>query len=334
MGSAKRYGLAVWIGAVALVSGTVAAGPKLEVPKPEIDFGVVAPGDPVKARFELRNVGDAPLQILKADPGCACTVADHPKSIAPGAVGFIDATLDTSKLRGEVGKGILVDTNDPSQARVVLTMKGAVISSTTLLPDDKIYLDNLHPDGVVQRRLVRGNPLDKGTLAIRQLQSSAPWLAVSARRLDAPLPETMGLPASRDGDWLLEVGVTGQIPYGAQSEKVTFVTGMERQPQVEIPVYARLLPPVNLASQTLVLEGDPSQVQETLVLSVRHGLEDQELRVESEPEALEVELEPAGGRSYKAHVRWAGARRENGTIRFRINGETYPVAVEWADATR
>jgi hypothetical protein len=335
MRSARNYGFALGIAATATWVGVVSAAPRVEVAKAEIEFGVVAPGDPVKARFELRNTGDETLEILKADPGCACTVAEHPKTIAPGAVGYIEASLDTSKLRGEVGKGIVVDTNDPQNLKVVLTMKGLVMSSAMLLPEDKVYLDNLNESGILERRLVRGNPLDKGVLEIRGITTSAPWLDVTARKLDRPLPEEIGLPPSREGDWLLEIRVRpGEMPYGARSEKVTFDTGLVRQPKLEVPIYARLLPPVNLTSQKLVLAGDdPAKAHETLLLSVRHGLAPEDLKVEAEPAALRVELEPAGGRNYKAHVRWAGTRRENGTIRFRVGEETYPVSVEWGEAT-
>jgi hypothetical protein len=335
MRSATWYRLAVWAVSTAAATGLVLAASRVEVSKELIDFGVVSPGERVSARFELRNAGDAPLEILKADPGCACTITEHPKTIAPGKSGYLIASLDTSRLRGEVSKGITVTTNDPVRSQLLLTMKGAVISSATLIPDDQIYLDNLTENGTLQRRIVRANPLDKGELDIRGIESSAPWLRVTARELDGPLPEDMRLPPSREGDWLLEITVQGEIPYGAKSERVKFDTGLARQPRVELPVYARLLPPVNLSSQTLVLAGDdPTQVEETLVLSVRHGLPAEELRVEAEPEALRVELEPSGGRTYKAHVRWAGAQREKGTIRFRIAGETYPVAVEWGEATR
>ena len=50
-------------------SVTLAAGPKMEVLKKDVDFGQVTRGEQLEAVFEIKNSGDEPLRILKVKPG-------------------------------------------------------------------------------------------------------------------------------------------------------------------------------------------------------------------------------------------------------------------------
>jgi len=46
-----------------------AKGPKLELLVRELDFGDITRGQTVEASFELKNVGDEPLKVVKVKPG-------------------------------------------------------------------------------------------------------------------------------------------------------------------------------------------------------------------------------------------------------------------------
>jgi hypothetical protein len=59
---------AALIGAV-VCPGVSARAPRLQVKNEVIDLGTLEMGDPAEVRFELRNVGDAPLTIYSANPG-------------------------------------------------------------------------------------------------------------------------------------------------------------------------------------------------------------------------------------------------------------------------
>jgi hypothetical protein len=58
-----------------------------------------------------------------------------------------------------------------------------------------------------------------------------------------------------------------------------------------------------------------------------------ELQVVAEPEVLSVELEPTGGRFYKAHVSWEDGELTEGAVVFRIGEEQLRVPVTPAAAT-
>ena len=80
------------------------------------DFGVVNKGQRVTHEFQIRNDGDAVLQITEVRPSCGCTVADFDRTVAPGATGKVKATVDTRNFKGGIAKSVRVFTNDPCQS--------------------------------------------------------------------------------------------------------------------------------------------------------------------------------------------------------------------------
>lgn len=100
--------------------------PKLFLDSNVYNFGNVPLGQPVSVTFEIKNTGNAPLLITKAEPTCNCTLVDYTKTeIAPGATGFVKATYD-AKMMGKFDKRIFVFTN-AFEGEMDLILKGEVI---------------------------------------------------------------------------------------------------------------------------------------------------------------------------------------------------------------
>jgi hypothetical protein len=67
----------------------------------EHDFGDIAPGDEVGARFGFKNTGDGLLLIERVITGCGCTVAQYSeKPLKPGESGFVEIIFDSRGKRG------------------------------------------------------------------------------------------------------------------------------------------------------------------------------------------------------------------------------------------
>jgi hypothetical protein len=78
----------------------------------EHDFGTVKEGQVVEYTFAVKNTGQAPLLIQKADPSCGCTVPDWTKDPIPvGGTGFVKAKFDSSGKSGAQNKTITVTAN-------------------------------------------------------------------------------------------------------------------------------------------------------------------------------------------------------------------------------
>ena len=100
--------------------------PKLWMETNTYNFGIVPLGTPVSITFEIKNTGNAPLSITKAEPSCQCTLVDYTKTnIAPGETGFVKATYDAA-IMGKFDKRIFLFTN-AYEGEMDLILKGEVI---------------------------------------------------------------------------------------------------------------------------------------------------------------------------------------------------------------
>lgn len=100
--------------------------PKLWIESNVNNFGNVPLGIPVSVTFEIKNTGNAPLILNKAEATCNCTLVDFTKTeIAPGEKGFIKATYD-AKIMGKFDKRIFLSSN-AYEGAMDLILKGEVI---------------------------------------------------------------------------------------------------------------------------------------------------------------------------------------------------------------
>ena len=85
--------------------------PEIKWSKETYDFGKIKQNKPVTVEFELTNVGNAPLLIVKVEPACNCTTSDYTKSpIMPGQKGVVKVSFDAKNL-GNFSKSVNVTTN-------------------------------------------------------------------------------------------------------------------------------------------------------------------------------------------------------------------------------
>lgn len=106
------------------VAASSTASPKAVVTKLEHSFGVVKPGTPLNHKFEIKNAGDARLEITNVAPSCGCTTSDYDKAIEPGKTGQVTLSIQkTDGYKGEVVKTATVTTNDPDHPTFTLTLR-------------------------------------------------------------------------------------------------------------------------------------------------------------------------------------------------------------------
>jgi hypothetical protein len=111
----------------AKVKGKMAA-PKMELASPDHYFGAVKAGTPLTHTFEIKNGGDAPLEIKSVAPGCGCTTSDFDKVIEPGKKGKITLEIkNTEHYKGEVSKTATVTTNDPEHQSFQLILRASFV---------------------------------------------------------------------------------------------------------------------------------------------------------------------------------------------------------------
>ena len=329
---ARVTALAAALAWAALSGATAEAtdhGPRLRVSQTLVDLGVVQVGSPAEARYSLENTGDAPLEILSVESGCKCAVVDHDPLVAPGSVGFVRARLDTTELQGEVTKGIYVKTNDPKQPQLMLTFKALVVSTVELLPQRVIYVREREGEGAVGRLLVRPLPAVADAFAVKDLTPSSSRVVATAERVDHARPRAGGLPEARAGDWVIEVRLRPGAPrVGPLREKVSFHTGIERQPQITFEVESTLEAPLSVSSERVMLVPDQAgQAVGTLFVSVRPGLDPAALAFTASPASIEIEGKRVAERMLKLVLRRSGPCQAAGTLALRLGQESVELPV-------
>jgi Protein of unknown function (DUF1573) len=208
-----------------------AAHPKAVVVQPIKDVGSVAKGDKITQDFEIRNDGNAALEITDVKPACGCTVANYDRTIAPGKTGKVHVVVETGGFSGPVAKGVTVFTSDASNPRVELTVRAKIDPYIAVKPGFARYTivkDEAKEGTIVQTLWTPdGSPMD-----VVKVDSPWPYLAVSFREAQ----EGERLPDVKFKQWRVETKLSSDAPVGPLAGMITVHTNHAKQKLVEIPV--------------------------------------------------------------------------------------------------
>ncbi|MGQ9649047.1 MAG: redoxin domain-containing protein [Phycisphaerae bacterium] len=205
--------------------------PKVEITEPKHDFGKVWVGDRLEHAFNIRNVGDAELKILAVKPKCGCTTpAGYPKTIAPGASADFLFRLNADRYRGDYSTTIDIDTNDPVNRTVHLTLAVHMQHHLEANPSFVLF-DKLRPDASAQTTVMLTNKTDKE-------------LKLSTRGL---------LPAMQVFTWELKEITPGKTYQLLVSAKPPY-PGKRNQQTIEIDLGIQGIPAVRIPCTAVVPE--------------------------------------------------------------------------------
>jgi len=208
-----------------------ATHPKAVAVQPIKDVGSVPKGDKITQDFEIRNDGNAVLEITDVKPACGCTVANYDRTIAPGKTGKVHVVVETGGFSGPVAKGVTVFTNDASNPQVELTVRAKIDPYIAVKPGFARYTivkDEAKEGTIVQTLWAPdGSPMD-----VVKVDSPWPYLAVSFREAQ----EGERLPDVKVKQWRVETKLSSDAPVGPLAGMITVHTNHAKQKLVEIPV--------------------------------------------------------------------------------------------------
>ncbi len=124
---------------------SIAAAPAITVNgKTTVDFGSYPANESKVAKFQLTNQGDVPLHIGNIRKTCGCSEARIDKKLlSPGATTVFEATIKAESISGPYVKAIYVESDDPRQRFLRLTLAGNAVPLIKVLPRDNLYLGSL-----------------------------------------------------------------------------------------------------------------------------------------------------------------------------------------------
>ena len=212
-------------------AGTLSAQPKAVVPASVYDFGDVQRGDVVSHTFEIKNEGDATLEITRVRTTCACAVTEHDASIEPGQTGRLSVELNTELLNSNAQAQAIVLTNDANNPKLTLTVKANSI--TTLGVDPGFFRYRVHQkfpgDGRVSQTVWA---VDGAEFAVTSVESENPNFTFDFEEAaeDERRPNTLG------SQWRVHAYLNNQAPVGPITGYVKIRTNHPKQQVASVPM--------------------------------------------------------------------------------------------------
>lgn len=236
---------------------TAHAAPKISCEKPVFDFGSRDASEVVNHTFELKNTGSTYLLITAVRPACGCTIAQLDKSvIQPGETSKLGAQLSLAGRGGEIQKPILIESNDPANPALQLSIKGKVATEFAIVPSILTLRQSAPdqpPSGTVQLTSV-GRPF-----GINRIESSDPSIRVRAD----PMPGGRSQQISASLEKLPESD--------PQSFQLTIRTDNPRAPTIDIPAVVVLEKNILANPGKIFIPSGEVSLRKTVIIKVTSG---------------------------------------------------------------
>ncbi len=282
--------------------------PKIRFDQPDHDFGEVEAGDEVEHTFGFENAGDDLLSIEKVLTSCGCTGAlVTEKEIPPGGSGEIKATFDTKGFQGAVKKGLTVETNDPENRLVRLTIGGNVVSEVTVEPR---YLEweTLRPGDSPRPKKLSIRFLKGRGLRLEKIRSESPSVVLTKKSED-------------ENRAVYSVSLAEDLPTGRFTGRITIRSNSERVPELHVPFQGQVQGNVKVIPHILSLGRiTPGKVLTRYLQVSRTGKQDftvQQVKATTEAIATEIREDKEGER-YRVKVTYTPGSEAQGRIAERI----------------
>ena len=282
--------------------------PKIRFDQPDYDFGEVEAGDEVEHAFVFENAGDDLLSIEKVLTSCGCTGAlVTEQEVPPGGTGEIKATFHTKGFQGAVKKGLTVESNDPENKLVRLTIGGNVVSEVAV---DPRYLDwgILRPGDSPRPKKLSIRFLNGRGLQLEKIQSESPSVVLTKKSEDEKRA-------------VYSVALAENLPTGRFTGRITIRSNSERVPEVHVPFQGQVQGNAKVIPHILSLGRiTPGKVLTRHLRVSKTGKQDfnvQAVKATTEAIATEIHEEKEGER-YRIQVTYTPGNEARGRIAERI----------------
>ena len=192
--------------------------PRIVMEPMEYDFGETVQGEAVKHTFVVKNLGDAPLEIV-AKPSCGCVTPYYDKLIEPGKEGKIEAELRTIGFRGAQIKTIQVTTNDPDNPNLTLRLTTVIRTAIEVKPSEQMALALKSDEPTVQEVEIVSNTNE--SLEVQEVSVNAPFIRAETQKID-------------DKRTKITFTISPEAPPGRSTFVATARTNSSSMPQVSI----------------------------------------------------------------------------------------------------
>jgi hypothetical protein len=307
--------------------------PRLTVVEPVKDYGTVPKGEKLMWTFQVKNTGNADLQIIAARPACGCTVAEFDKVVKPGETGRVSAQVDTTAFAGPIAKTVTLETNDPTTPTATLTLHAIV----------KPYVE-AYPAGFVRYTLLQGDAETQSLtlyseedepFEITKVETPGDYVKVTYAKIENEAERAQGGRAGQN-QYKVNITVGGpDIKLGPLGEKIHIYTNSKHQPEYPVSISGVVRPPFRV-EPTMMNFGEVSanDVAASRAIVVRsNDLKTPErfqvTKVESSNPAVTAAVKPGANKGeFEVTLQVAKSAKPgdlDGTVKIYTNDQVNPV---------
>jgi hypothetical protein len=214
--------------------------PRVFIEEPHHQFGTMQRGTSKSHRFEVKNIGGAPLTLRVGQTTCKCTLGEVTgNAIPPGETTHV--LLEWKALTGDphFHQSATLITNDPAASQVELTIDGQITEPTNISPPDFAF-DKVAV-GETKSAQVFVMAMLEDELAVSEPQLSDP---ATRDKFDVKIepvpPDQLPNPTAKQG---VRVTVTAQpgLPIGRINQWLSLRTNLTDAEKLEIPLIGRVV---------------------------------------------------------------------------------------------
>lgn len=213
-------------------SNANAGVPRIEVVGgTEYKFGSMLHGATESHDFVVRNLGDAPLKLNITGSTCKCTVGELEKSLLPpGEETTVSMTWTAQSVRVDFGQSATLETNDPLNSELKLTVRGKIADSFVMQPQELNLGDIPRSEGLTTSFFVFAYIDDAEELRDLTWTNTRAKDKVDLEYKKIPI-DSEKFPKHADAKSAFEVTVTLEpgMPLGSIGSRIQFRTNKEEK---------------------------------------------------------------------------------------------------------
>jgi len=243
------------------------------------------------------------------------------KDVPPGGAGEIKATFKSKGYSGSVKKTVTVETNDPNNRTVRLSLKGKVTAEVVVTPR-YVNFGSIQKEDPRKPKELKIEFRKGKKIRVKEVRSENP--AVLVTRLEED-----------DGGAVYSVSLAEKVPIGRVAGEIMVKTTSKKNPKIKVPVHAFVQGSVKVSPQLLSLgivsPGKPVTRQITLTKTGKDGFSVKEVKKDSDRLTCEIITEEEGER-YRVQVTYDPGDQKKGRVSERLtivtkNGEEETIQV-------
>lgn len=231
--------------------------------KQNVDFGVVARGADCMIRLKVTNLYQETIYFRNVSTSCGCSAAKPSQNEIPsGQSAYVEISMDTKRFMRKKDSAALITLAEPTKGLI----QEVRIPLSVYIRTDVVFTPGSANFGAVDQgapaeRKLTLNYAGNNNWVVKEIKSPQSYITAEAVMLGAPVNGLV--------NYEIVVKLAADAPVGTIRELLTIVTNDVANPEVPLPVEARVESEFTLQPDLLTLGTVPAGQTKTMNLVVR-----------------------------------------------------------------